>query len=75
MQEQEEEEEEIEREEKEGGFFQRYYKFSECSCFMCSASFIVISKSFLPVSMIENALREKFLLQLMHVCKWSRMAD
>ena len=34
MQEQEEEEgeEEIEREKGEGGFFQRYYKFSECSC-------------------------------------------
>ena len=32
MQEQKEEEEEIERERKEGGFFQRYYKFSECSC-------------------------------------------
>ena len=32
-QEEEEEEEEIEREGKEGGFFQRYYKFSECSCY------------------------------------------
>ena len=33
MQEQEEEEEERERERKEVSFFQRYYKFSECSCF------------------------------------------
>ena len=32
-QEEEEEEEEIERERKEGFFFQRYYKFSECSCY------------------------------------------
>ena len=41
MQEQEEEEEEIERERKEGGFFQRYYKFSECSCF----SYVLLSDS------------------------------
>ena len=45
MQEQEEEEEEIERERKEGSFFQRYFKFSECSCFECSA---LISASVIP---------------------------
>ena len=32
MQEKEEEEEEIEKERKEGSFFQRYFKFSDCSC-------------------------------------------